>query len=219
MPLITKAYAIMNSRLLPLWIFVIIGFAACNQPHATEATTAGSNSGKIAYVDIDTLMAKYQLAVDLNEEFTKKQENMTADLNVKVKKVEDMIKSFQYRLQNNGFASRERAEKEQRQIERKRQELVELDQTLKKELAEDYQGMIKRLQDTVSNSLETFNKKFNYDLILRTTKGGNVLFGKPELDITEEFVKQLNEAYTSTDAIVKDTEKETVKEEKAESKK
>ncbi len=121
---------------------------------------------------------------------------MTADLNVKAKKVEDMIKSFQYRLQNNGFATRARAEKEQKRINKKRQELLELDQTLKNELAKEFQDMTTRLQDTITKALEAFNAKKGYDLILRTTKGGNVLYGKPELDITDEFVKQLNNAYS-----------------------
>lgn len=205
----------MNSNFLPLWILIIIGFMACNQPQSAEHTAIGENTGRIAYVNTDTLMEKYQFAKDLNEEFTKKQENMTADLNVKAKKVEDMIKSFQYRLQNNGFATRQRAEKEQRHIEKKRQELIELDQTLKNELAEDYQSLIARLQDTIINALENFNKAAGYDLILRTTKGGNVLLGNPNLDITEELVKQLNNAYTSKDKISFDSKKETEKDAKA----
>lgn len=197
----------MKSKLLYLWIILIISLVACNQPQTTEHT-GGTSKGNIAYVNVDSLMEKYQLAKDLNEEFTKKQENMTADLNVKAKKVEDMIKSFQYRLQNNGFASRDRAEKEQQNIEKKRQELIELDQTLKQELAEDYQGMINRLQDTITNALERFNKNAGYDLILRTTKGGSVLYGKPELDITESFVKQLNDSYSSNATEIKTVEKE-----------
>lgn len=186
-------------KFLSLWILLVIGFVSCNQPQSTANSTANGNVGKVAYVNTDTLMAKYQFAIDLNEEFTKKQENMTADLNVKAKKVEDMIKSFKYRWENNGFASKQRAEKEQRHIEKKRQELIELDQTLKAELAKDYQQMTGRLQDTIINALKIFNKKANYDLILRTTKGGNVLLGKPELNITEDFIKQLNNAYDGID--------------------
>lgn len=199
----------MNSKFLPLWILAILGFVACNQPKSAEHAATGENAGRVAYVNTDTLMAKYQLAKDLNEEFTKKQENMTADLNVKAKKVEDMIKSFQYRLQNNGFATRKRAEQEQRHIEKKRQELIELDQTLKSELSDEYKSIVNRLQDTIIKALEVFNTKAGYDLILRTTKGGNVLWGNSELDITESFLKQLNEAYTSTDS--KEEKKDTKK--------
>lgn len=193
----------MNKKYLPLWILVIIGFVACNQPQSAGHAATGENAGKVAYVNTDTLMENYQFAKDLNEEFTKKQENMTADLNVKAKKVEDMIKSFQYRLQNNGFATRKRAEQEQRHIEKKRQELIELDQTLKNELAEDYQNLVNRLQDTIIKALEFFNETAGYDLILRTTKGGNVLLGNSKFDITEAFVKQLNDAYVSKDLTVK----------------
>ncbi len=186
----------MKNKFLPLAICLFWGLVSCNQAKQNATVVTDSNAGKIAYLNVDTLMKNYELAKDLNEEFTKKQENMTADLNVKAKKVEDMIKSFQYRLQNNGFATRARAEKEQKRINKKRQELLELDQTLKNELAKEFQDMTTRLQDTITKALEAFNAKKGYDLILRTTKGGNVLYGKPKLDITDEFVKQLNNAYS-----------------------
>ncbi len=190
----------MNRKFLLVLTCVVLGLLSCNQPNGNNAVTTNANVGKIAYINMDTLMTNYQLAKDLNEKFTQKQENMMADLNVKAKKVEDMIKSFQYRLKNNAFATRARAEKEQKRIEKKRQELLKLDQTMKANLAEEYQTIVKRLQDTIKQSLEAFNKTRGYDLILRTTEGGNVLLGKPQLNITSDFLKQLNASYAPTKA-------------------
>ncbi len=208
----------MNSKLLLILVIVSLSFIACNQPKMGGAENKGGNTGNIAYVNVDTLMEKYQFAKDLNEEFTKKQENMTADLNVKAKKLDDMIKSFQYRLQNNGFSTRKRAEQEQRHIEKKRLELQELNQTLQQELAKDYQEMTGRLQDTILSALKLYNKDGKYALILRTQKGGNVLWGSPELDITEDFIEQLNSAYDTENVSEKETKKEEKKEETQEKK-
>ncbi len=208
----------MNSKLLSILVIVFLSFISCNQPQTGSVENKGVNAGYIAYVNVDTLMEKYQFAKDLNEEFTKKQENMTADLNVKAKKLDDMIKSFQYRLQNNGFSTRKRAEQEQRHIQKKQQELQELNQTLQQELAKDYQKMTGRLQDTILSALKLYNKDGKYALILRTQKGGNVLWGNPELDITEDFIEQLNSAYDAENVSEKDTKKEEKKEETQEKK-
>ncbi len=185
----------MRGYLYFLIIIVVTSFVSCQKSQQEKVLYTSNNAGKIAYVNIDSLMQNYQFAKDLNEEFTRKQENMTADLNVKAKKVEEMMKAFQYKIENNGFATRKRAESEQQRIEKKRQELVQLNQSLQTELTEKYQAMVKCLQDTISNALEIFNQNKGFDLILRTTKAGNVLYGKPELDITKEFLKQLNDNY------------------------
>lgn len=185
----------MTNRIFLLVATLGLVFTGCNQPKNGAGQTTAVVSGKIAYVNIDTLMDKYQLAIDLNEEFTKKQENMTADLNVQAKKVEEMIQSYQYRLQNNAITSRARAESEAKKIEGKRNELAELNQKLRGELQADYEKVSKRLRDSVQSALKRYNATADFDLILQTTDGGNVMLGKPQLNITEDILEALNNTY------------------------
>lgn len=185
----------MTNRIFLLVATLGLIFTGCNQPKNGAGQTTAVVSGKIAYVNIDTLMDKYQLAIDLNEEFTKKQENMTADLNVQAKKVEEMIQSYQYRLQNNAITSRARAESEAKKIEGKRNELAELNQKLRGELQADYEKVSKRLRDSVQSALKRYNATADFDLILQTTDGGNVMLGKPQLDITKDILEALNNTY------------------------
>lgn len=185
----------MKNRIFLLAVTLGLIFTGCNQPKNNGGYTPEVVSGKIAYVNIDTLMEKYQLAIDLNEEFTKKQENMTADLNVQAKKVEEMIQSYQYRLQNNAITSRARAESEAKKIEEKRNELAELNQKLRGELQADYGKVAMRLQDSIQSVLKRYNTTADFDLILQTTAGGNVMLGKPQLNITNDIVKALNDTY------------------------
>jgi len=46
--------------------------------------------------------------------------------------------------------------------------------------------------------LEQYGKDNGYDLLLGTTDGGNVLYGTPALDITQEVLDALNETYQPT---------------------
>ncbi|KAA6308842.1 hypothetical protein EZS27_039564, partial [termite gut metagenome] len=65
---------------------------------------------KIAYVEIDSLLIQYGLWKDLSEMMTKKEEDVRATLNQKGRELEQEAQEFQRKLENNAFASRERAE-------------------------------------------------------------------------------------------------------------
>ena len=77
---------------------------------ATDA--AASSNVKIAFVEIDSLLNKYNFWNDLSEQMLKKEENIRTTLNEKGKKLEAEAREFERKIQNNGFVSRERAEQE-----------------------------------------------------------------------------------------------------------
>lgn len=68
----------------------IVLFSQCagkadNQVATTPASANAELSGmKIAYVEIDTLLAKYNFCIDLNEAMVKKSENVRMTLNQKM---------------------------------------------------------------------------------------------------------------------------------------
>ena len=67
---------------------LIVTFSQCtgNAGQQTQANAAPANgvSGlKIAYVEVDTLLTKYNFCIDLNEEMVKKSENVRLTLNQK----------------------------------------------------------------------------------------------------------------------------------------
>ena len=69
---------------------LIVLFSQCagkadNQTTNASAQAAGLSGMKIAYVEIDTLLAKYNYCVDLNEAMVKKSENVRLTLNQKAK--------------------------------------------------------------------------------------------------------------------------------------
>ena len=80
---------------------------------APAVGVAGSSHMKIAYVEIDSLVTKYNFWNDLNEVMIQKEENIRTTLNEKAKKLDADAKEFQRKLENNGFATREDVYKRQ----------------------------------------------------------------------------------------------------------
>ena len=183
-----------------LALVVALTFTQCAnnnaQQPAAAANDANSTSGmKIAYVEIDSLLTKYNFWNDLSEQMIKKEENIRTTLNEKGKKLEAEAREFERKIQNNGFTSRERAEQEQARLMKQQQELQELQQKLANDLAAENQKNSLELRDSINSFLNEYNKSKGYDLIISNTAFDNLLYGNPALNITNEIVEGLNARY------------------------
>ena len=84
---------------------LIVLFAQCAGNTDKQTTSAPAQAGglsemKIAYVEIDTLLAKYNYCIDLNEAMVKKGENVRLTLNQKASELEKQkqeMKRLHYR--------------------------------------------------------------------------------------------------------------------------
>ena len=177
-------------------------FVQCNnapeqkQGMAVPTMNATSGAGpRIAYVNTDTLLVRYQLSRDLNEELLKKQEDARTSLNSQARVFESEMAEFQRKVENNGFLSRERAENEQRRLITKQDQLKEMNARLSNELMVRQQEISSQLLDTISSYLKVLGQDMEYDMILSTTVGGTVLYARDGMDITNEVVTELNRRY------------------------
>mgnify|MGYP006372719017 FL=1 len=180
---------------------IVLGFTQCaNNNNAAApsapAGVAGSSNMKIAYVEIDSLLTKYNFWNDLSEQMLTKEENIRTTLNEKGKKLEAEAREFERKIQNNGFVSRERAEQEQARLMKQQQELQELQQKLTNELAAENQKNSLELRDSINSFLKVYNQTKGYDLIISNTAFDNLLYGNPAYNITNEIVEGLNARYT-----------------------
>ncbi len=185
-----------------LMALAVIGlFTQCNgndSNNSAAVSEAGGNAGyttmKIAYVDIDTLLTKYDFWNDLNEMMMRKQENAQATLNERGKAFEAEAKEFQRKLENNAF-TRERAEQEQARLLKKQQELQALQNRLDNEIQQEAQKNGLQLRDSINSFLKIYNKDKGYSLIISNTSFDNLLYADKSLNITQEIVDGLNKRY------------------------
>lgn len=162
----------------------------------TAATTAvAEKSIKIAFVDIDSLLSKYEFSIILNKEMLRKEEDMRMKLSEKAKTLQADYDDFQRKLQNNVYATRERAEEEQARILKQKDALEKLEQRLIGELSAESQKNNITLHDSINSFLKAYNAEKKFDLILSRV-GDNILFANDALNITEEVINGLNARYT-----------------------
>ena len=178
----------------------ILLFAQCanNQtsqavPTVAPAVTA-EGSIKVAYVDIDSLLNNYKFSVKLRNDMLRKSENMRMTLSEKGKAIQADMEDFQRKVENNVYATRQRAEEEQARILKSQEEFARLEQRLVNELSAEEQKNNLTLRDSINNFLSEYNETHGYDLIL-SKMADNILLGNKSLDITKEVIDGLNSRY------------------------
>jgi outer membrane protein len=187
-----------------LTISATVLFSACNKKAAkTDEVAANTkntnNSGKlpIAYINVDSLLLHYQFAKDANESLIRKQEDSRLRINTMARSLQAEMGDFQRKLENNAFLSRDRAQQEQTRLQKKQQELQQMDADLSKQLVQIQQKLNEQLRDTINKFLKEYNKDKKYALIFSNTSNDNILYADKSYDITEEVTKILNERFSA----------------------
>ena len=182
----------------------IVLFSQCagkgdNQVATTPASANAELSGmKIAYVEIDTLLAKYNFCIDLNEAMVKKSENVRMTLNQKMTNFEQRKQEFQKKYESNAFLSPERSsQQEYNRLAKMEQDLQELSNKLQNGLMEDNNANSLLFRDSINAFLKEYNKTRGYSLIFSNTGFDNLLYADSAYNITKEIVDGLNARYSS----------------------
>lgn len=180
-----------------------LSVAGCKQSAPVAATTIEANpeSGvfPIAYVRMDSVSAQYQLSIEIQEKLAKDAEEGRTRLMSKGNALQKAAQEFERRARINAFVSQEAAQAEQNKLLKMQQEGQVLEAELSQQLAAKQQLMLEDMMNKIQEQLKEFIKDRKYKMVL--TQVG-VLYAEDATDITEEFIKYLNDNYKSESATV-----------------
>ncbi len=175
---------------------------AATAPTATEAIADSAATPvcniKIAYVDYDSLLANYNFAQDVQKELIRREMSINNTIEKERKSLQEEAAAFEYKVQNNVFATQERAQAEYEKIMKKDQDLLQRGQSMIAELEQVRNAKYNELTQCINDYIQEYNSTAKYDFIL-TKMGGNMLYANEAMDITKYVVKGLNEKYTSNE--------------------
>ena len=177
-------------------------------PNATAPVVAEGNL-KIAYINTDTLMEKYQYAIDLrkeNEQYQKQLESQfTQEANNLQSSYEKLQKDFQSFTQNDyknmTLAQQKAKEEDLKKRESDIQNQMQKLQNRQAEYATKAQEKLLKDSEKMQNAIYAFIREYNqanqqFDLILAKSQISTpVLYGNPGMEITDEIVAGLNKEY------------------------
>ncbi len=164
------------------------------QPDAapTAATPAQAKNKDIVYVNVDSLLTKYEYFKDTQKVLESKRFQLENDLASKGRNLQNKVAFFQQRAptmtQEQGRATEASLQKEQQDILAYRERAAQ-------NLANEEQAKNKQLYDQIYDYLRKINAQNKYQFVLGYTKGGGILFADPSADQTKAILDGLNKEY------------------------
>jgi len=196
---------ILNAILfVALLILYILFFKSQKKSTSDEiSTTSGvkkvSTKGGIVYINIDSVLNNYKMYVDLQSELQSKLKTSEDQLANQEKSLRKEEEDFQYKVDRQ-LVTRSEADDLKQTLMKKEQDLYQLQNNLQSKLAEEQQVAQRKVLNSIMEYLESIEVNKEYQFVLGTTFGGNVLYANKNLNITNEVVKGINEKYQASKA-------------------
>ncbi len=173
-----------------------VAVGAMNRNDTTSLS--GTQSG-IVYINIDSVLQKYDMYHALSDNLQEKLKTSEAQLAAKEQSLRREMEDFQYKV-DRGLVTRSEAADLQQQLAQKEQSLYQLQNSLQMQLAEEEQVAQRKVLNSIMVYLENLEESgaYQYQFVLGTTFGGNILYADENKNITQAVVQGINEEYKKT---------------------
>lgn len=185
-------------------VAITIGISSWSCQSSTEpqksdagASQPGEKSLRIAYVNSDSLLEKYQMLKDLEDEFLAEKLNMENEFR---RHVEQLEKDYMEAEREAPSLSQEALQILQRNLAQREQELMQKKQLMENELLQSEQEKNDRYYTRIRKFLDAYGKRNGYDIIFSYNGFGNVVYMNEAYDITDIVVDSLNARYQTEKA-------------------
>jgi outer membrane protein len=183
-------FTVMFLAIIGLYFLHFSGNKKVDEPVAQKENSEMS----IAYVNIDSVIFKFDMFFDRRGELLSKQKKAEAELNAKGSQYEKAGKDYQEKV-SKGLVTRATAAQMEQSLVQQQQDLVNLRDKLQSDLMEEEQVMNRQILEYITKFLEAHKSEYNYQLILGKSFGSVILYSDSTMDITQRVVDELNRKY------------------------
>jgi outer membrane protein len=144
---------------------------------------------QIAYVDIGRVVNQYEEMINARKQYESKYRSRVLALDSLGNQLEQEF--YQYMTTADKLARQEREQKESMLNIRKEilgKQKSELDRVMKDEDAKLTAGIYQKINDFTKK----YGKEHPYKIILGATASGNIMYSRDYVDITEDFIVEIN---------------------------
>lgn len=175
---------------------------SCNQKDETAKPALPKQANEqmtIRYIDIDTLLTKYNLAKDFDEAATTMQNNYDAAEKRYAQQAQSMQNEFANNQRNNVYATNPaKAQQDQARYEKLMNDAQEKLGKMQQDMANQAMKNRKQLTDSIFNYLKIYAKEKHFDAVLSKASdlSAAAFYVDDKYDVTADVVEGLNKRYT-----------------------
>jgi outer membrane protein len=195
-------------------IIFLLSISACKEKSGINVSDSpagerSAESPRIVFLNIDTLLANYDLYLDRKAELEEQAKSAEKTLAGKIEAFQRRIGKFQQEVAEiqqkaNTIAPielkklEEKYAQQQQNLGKEEESLMKQRENAAMELDKKLGETQKDLQDKIDVYLAKIADEKGFDMVLMKGAGGSVMFGKSSIDITKDVVKALNDEYKAS---------------------
>ncbi|MFB2117656.1 OmpH family outer membrane protein [Parapedobacter sp. 2B3] len=178
---------------------LVVAVMSCNQQGtkpASVSSTADStqaNAEKIVYVNVDTLLEKYEYFKDIRIKLEDKAKKAQADLQSRSNAFQREVADYQQKAATMSASDRQTTEE---RLARKQDELARHNQNASTSFAQEEASENEKLYGRITDYLKKHAKENGFKFVLTYSAASpGVLYADESLEITGEVLSALNAEY------------------------
>jgi outer membrane protein len=183
---------------LAITVLYVLHFTGGKTSDESTASTieqmSGVTSHGIAFVNIDTIIFKFDMYFERRDALMAKQKSAETQLTSKGTQYEKNARDYQEKV-TKGLVTRATAAEMEKALLQQQQDLVTLRDNLQNDLMEEEQVMNRQIIDYITRHLDENRAEYDVQFVLGKSFGSPVLYGDPGLDITKRVTDALNKKY------------------------
>jgi outer membrane protein len=170
---------------LVIGLLVVVAIPVGAQQPASPGAAAPASSIRIAYIDVQRVLARSSAGVAAREQLEREKTVMQKEMDSK--RVE--LEKLRDELEKKGPLMTADARREKQEaFERKRRDAARMMDDFQKELEKKEQVLLQRVLQELSGVIEKVGKDKGYFMIVEK-RGASVLYASPDADLTDEIIR------------------------------
>ena len=195
-----RSYLVRNTILLAaVTVIGVLVSGGCKNQNTQPDQSQTAISKGIAYVELDSVIAHFDMATDKTAELVEKQKNSEAELTAKSQAFDRDVRDYQTKA-SKGLITRATAAEMEQTLGQQQQNLLALRDQMAYNLNEESVVAQRQVLEYINLYLVEFNKTRNFQYILAKQFPGPVLYSDTSLDVTKEVIDGLNAKYAAEKA-------------------
>jgi len=160
------------------------------QQAAPAAATTPALSARIAYIDVQRVLARSSAGVAAREQLEREKSVMQKEMDGKRQELEKLRDELE---KKGPLMTADARREKQETFERKRRDAARMMDDFQKELEKKEQTLLQRVLQDLSGVIEKVGKDKGYYMIVEK-RGASVLYASPDADLTDDVINAYNQA-------------------------
>ena len=188
--------AVLAAAVIVLFVLHFTGEGKEEPGSQQAATGALTEMGdiSIAYFNMDSVSANWDLYFEYQQELEKRQTELEADFAGRTENFYQSVQDAEYKIQR-GLVTRSEAEQLQQNLAIEQQNLANLQNQYMAQLQEEGMVNTRKLLDMIERYVAEISEANGYSYVYSYQFGGNLIYGAKPYNITSQVVAGLNERF------------------------